>query len=162
MQDTSFEVCPQCGATFVLPVYRCKHCENDAAQKLNTAQSTRESSIPVLNAAYVSEAPNRAPSSFWALRKIGLFLLLGGAAMLAINVFSLFTQGAVYPMAAALGPIMMSVGIGGLIDPRLYLAITKDGRDLPFRFKFIGTGFGLAGLAVSLYLTFSIYHIFGG
>ena len=162
MQDTSFEICPQCGATFVLPVYRCKHCENDVEQKLNSVQSTRESSIPILNAAFISSAPEQAPDSFWGARKVCLFLLLCGAVLLAINCFSSYSDGHIFPISIAVGPIVISLGLGGLIDPRIFLAMTKHGGDLPFRFKVLGTGFGLAGLAGLLYLAFVVYHLFGG
>jgi hypothetical protein len=62
-----------------------------------------------------------------------------------------------YVALVALGPLTAMIGLGGLVEPRLIMAIGVHGKALPFRLRLAGHLLVFAGLATSVALVFFVY-----
>ncbi|HUE73482.1 MAG TPA: hypothetical protein VMP01_21570 [Pirellulaceae bacterium] len=67
-----------------------------------------------------------------SLAAIGIALLLGG-----ICVGSYVFDGSVFLYPLLLAPLLVLIGIAGLIDPNVCRALGKYGKHLPFTYKLI-------------------------
>jgi predicted Zn finger-like uncharacterized protein len=87
--------------------------------------------------------PSGGPTDFGMRLGSGGMLALG----LVISIGSLVLQastGTVYVFAVAMAPLMLILGIAGLISPNVVRAVGKYGGHLPWQYKAIG--WGLMGL----------------
>jgi predicted Zn finger-like uncharacterized protein len=86
--------------------------------------------------------------------------LLLGLFLLGINLASNSLQGAVYLMPLVLGPLMLMLGITGLISPNVVRAGGKFGGHLPWRYK--AMFYGLMSVWLVIAIAIAIGLVVGG
>ncbi len=84
-----------------------------------------------------------------------LLAIVGGIASAANHAAYVWKDS--FYVVLLLGPFMMVIGLGGLIDPRVLAAIGVKGRALPLRFRVAGHLLALGGLACSAALFYWVY-----
>lgn len=82
-----------------------------------------------------------------------------GAGLLAVNHFSATRSGAIWLGILFLAPMFTFLGLGGLIDPRIFWSIGPRGKHLPSGIKVIGACLAMAGVGVSVVLVFLVYRL---
>lgn len=92
-----------------------------------------------------------------SLRLLSGALFGGGLLMLGANHAQSVMSNEVYPAALVLGPIVVMLGLAGLISPNLLRSAGKHGKHLPLHYKLIAAAFGVAGLLLGLLLAFVVY-----
>ena len=99
------------------------------------------------------------PVPFVPNRFIPLCMVIVCGGLLAWNHYNMLQSGQAYIWIIVLAPLFFSLGIGGLIDPRIAWAIGPRAGQFPLRIKVIGGFLALMGLALSAYLALGVYHI---
>lgn len=92
-------------------------------------------------------------------RKVSAVLLGGGALLLGVNHWSAVDDQKAYIWAILVGPSAVLIGIAGLVDPRIALAIGKYGTHLPLAFKLGAAAIVVLGLGLSALLALRVYHL---
>ncbi len=87
-------------------------------------------------------------------RKLALALIVGSAGMLAFNHYEAVESEEVYLAIVFIAPLMLMLGLGGLVDPRVVWAIGKYRNLVPPWPRRIGAALVAAGLTVSGFLAF--------
>jgi len=77
----------------------------------------------------------------------------GGIGML-VNHFSSHVN----LMMLALGPILLFLGIGGIIEPKILWSVGKYGKHLPIVYRSIGVGLSALGVVVTILLLLFVYR----
>jgi hypothetical protein len=91
------------------------------------------------------EAPNRWPASF---------LIPIGAGGLAFNYFFAFARSEVRFLVLLACPLLLTMGLGTLLDPRILWSLRAEGRIYPWSVRALGGLLALAGLAIGVLLIF--------
>jgi hypothetical protein len=82
-----------------------------------------------------------------------------GAGLLAVNHLSIERDGAFRFGILFLAPMFTLLGLGGLVDPRIFWSIGPRGQVLPTAVKVVGACLAMAGIAVSVALIFLVYEL---
>ena len=78
---------------------------------------------------------------------------------LLINHFTIETQNMARLMLLCLGPLALFLGLGGMIEPKIFWSVGKHGKHLPVIYKVIGGALGAAGVAVTILLLLFVYRL---
>ncbi len=86
--------------------------------------------------------------------------MAGAAAIgLLLNHFLIESQGMARLMLLCLGPLALFLGIGGMVEPKIFWSVGKYGKHLPVRYKVIGGVLGGLGVAVTFLLLAFVYRL---
>ncbi len=94
-----------------------------------------------------------SPKRTWAYVAIVV-----GVAGLACNHFVASVRGQMALMILTLCPFLVSMGIGGLIDPRIIWSIRAEGRIYPWWVRAIGGFLAVSSIAISAVLILVVYR----
>lgn len=87
-------------------------------------------------------------------------VLVGAAAVgLLLNHLMVEVHGVARLMILCVGPPALFLGIGGLIEPKVFWAVGKHGRDVPMVYKVIGGVLGGLGVVVVFLLLLFVYRL---
>jgi hypothetical protein len=78
---------------------------------------------------------------------------------LVLNHFLIESHGVARLLLLCLGPIALFLGIGGMVDPKIFWAVGKHGQQLPLIYKVIGGALGVGGLVGTLLLLLFVYRL---
>ncbi len=95
----------------------------------------------------------------WARRKGPLLIVVVAGALLALNHYEATNNGKVYLWIVLMAPLFFCLGVGGLIDPRLSLAMGPQGRHFPTKIKALGGLLVAVGMIASAYLALGVYRL---
>ena len=87
-------------------------------------------------------------------RKLAVAVAVGSAGVLALNHYKAVESGEVYLVGVFLAPLVLMLGLGGLVDPRVLWAIGKYRHLVPPWPRRAGAVLVAAGLAMSAFLAF--------
>jgi hypothetical protein len=90
-------------------------------------------------------------------RFVAIGLAVAAAIGLLVNHFVPDGQSVARLMLMSLGPIVLLLGIGGAVEPKVLWALGKYGEHLPAKYRIIGGCLGGVGLLLALALIFLIY-----
>ncbi|MBC7853581.1 MAG: hypothetical protein IAF94_09105 [Pirellulaceae bacterium] len=93
------------------------------------------------------------------VRIIAAGLAAASAIGLLLNHWMAESQNTVRLMILCLGPMMLFLGIGGIVEPRIFWSLGKYGQHLPIKYKFMGGALGAAGVVVTIVLVFFVYPL---
>ena len=89
-------------------------------------------------------------------RLVSLGLAAAAALGLIANHFAT-ELGTASLLILAMAPVVLFIGIGGAVEPKILWALGKYGEHLPTQYKVIGGVLGVVGLLFGLALVFLVY-----
>jgi hypothetical protein len=91
-------------------------------------------------------------------RMAGVFATTVGLIALAVNHHLIVSEGEGYLWAVVVSPVIVTLGLAGVLEPRIPRSAFERGRDLPLRFK-VGAALAvLIGAAWGFYLVLAVYE----
>ena len=90
-------------------------------------------------------------------RRTPLISFLIGVFALAFNHYLKMSDGKGHLLLTLLGPLLVFMGLGGLIDPRVMWSLRAQGRMYPWRVRGFGAMLAAASVAVAAYLVLYVY-----
>jgi len=88
-------------------------------------------------------------------------VLITGVALIGNHLYAM-DSGKIYLWIVMIAPMILFLGLGALIDPRIMHSISGKGQHFPMKIKVIGGVLAVAGLLLSAYLALGVYRLQDG
>jgi hypothetical protein len=123
--------------------------EDDLDDEPESRASTLAIGVPLAARAELPARPTRGAAL--------IFFLIGAGGLLA-NEVSADIKGKLCLAILLCCPLLLSIGVGGLIDPRILWSVRAEGRLYPRPVRVVGGVLGLAAIAATAYLALVAYR----
>ena len=141
-----------CGAVVRVPPRIESPSLSDPTSQLPTSQ---EATPPLLSTNSTSHGNPKSDRELPAYgRLISLATFAVGLVCIILNHVLWQMQDSTYLALLILGPFVMMLGLGGIVDPRIAFSLGKYGTHLPWYFKLIAVVLGIVGAGLSIMLAF--------
>ena len=103
----------------------------------------------------LSTPVTQAPEAFSRLRPVVTFAL--SLVFLALHHQYVLSQQEYFPKLVLVFSMTAGFGLGGILYPRMFHALSDDGKHLPMPMKVLGAACGLAGCGVGFWVLATFY-----